>query len=292
MRVNLNLKADEQIDVHQAPEKRSKREELGEEFGYSSQNGSVNGSSGNGGGVSRLEQVENRLGAIEQMLVRMEQALGDIRSQQQRQQYQSTIHHSSPITSTFPSLQHLSSSSNGFGPSPSSISLSPISTTVPIQTSKLSAALNSHPPQQVLPLDGNNSSIYKTGGFLINTEETALTFWGSTSALGGTTNNAHLYKAIPRFINGILMVHIPARTHQEEARESAKNTPSGSLSGSVGSAGANSLDLEIQEKWNERREKVGSIHSLVVLTVELQELIPLPDDVVDLILKNFWEQFH
>ncbi|KAJ3001448.1 UNVERIFIED_CONTAM: hypothetical protein HDU68_006895, partial [Siphonaria sp. JEL0065] len=121
---------------------------------------------------------------------------------------------------------------------------------------------------------------------------TALTFWGSTSALGGTTNNAHLYKAIPRFINGILMVHIPARTYHEEARESAKNTPSGSLSGSVGSGGANSLDVEIQEKWNERREKVGSIHSLVDITVELQELIPLPDDVVDLILKNFWEQFH
>ncbi|KAI9328804.1 hypothetical protein BDR26DRAFT_939754 [Obelidium mucronatum] len=231
-----------------APERKTKREDL---FG----DDPVGNAGISGGGASKVDMIEGRLAAIEQMLSRMipllEQATGVTKNQPNMHNMQSSSN-SSPVVSTFPSLQHLSStaSTSSFAFSPSSISLSPISApTAPNHTSRLSSALQQQQQQQQQQqpfIDGNNSSIYKTGGFLINTEETALTFWGSTSALGGTTNNAHLYKAIPRFINGILMVHIPARTYQEEQRESAKNTPSGSLSASgSGSASGGSLGSHV-----------------------------------------------
>ncbi|KAI8841915.1 fungal-specific transcription factor domain-containing protein [Chytriomyces cf. hyalinus JEL632] len=142
-------------------------------------------------------------------------------------------------------------------------------------------------------VDLEKDSSYKTGGFLINTEETALTFWGSTSALGGRTHNAHLYKAIPRFINGILMVHIPARTLADEAKE-ASETPRSENSPSVHSSDFMKEKDPYQEKglYEAKEQTSASILSLVTETVEMRELIPLPEDLVDHILKNFWEQFH
>ncbi|KAJ3229336.1 hypothetical protein HDU81_005472 [Chytriomyces hyalinus] len=142
-------------------------------------------------------------------------------------------------------------------------------------------------------IDLEKDSSYKTGGFLINTEETALTFWGSTSALGGRTHNAHLYKAIPRFINGILMVHIPARTLADEAKE-ASETPRSEHSPSVHSSDFMKEKDPYQEKglYEAKEQTSASILSLVTETVEMRELIPLPEDLVDHILKNFWEQFH
>ncbi|KAJ3297293.1 hypothetical protein HDU79_004175 [Rhizoclosmatium sp. JEL0117] len=233
-----------------------------------------------GGGMSRLDHIENRLASMERMLNRMlpllEQSVSNASSSQQPQfQPQSRL----PLPSHSQNTTFVSqpNSFNGTAPHRNQA------------TSNLSAALNEHKPP-LNAADGNNSSLYKTGGFLINTEETAMTFWGSTSALGGTSNNAHLYKAIPRFINGILMVHIPARTHEEEQRESAKNTPSGSVGS--GSYGSDRFSTSLEDRLNATKDKVGSINSLVSDTMEMQDLIPLPYELIDHLLKNYWEQFH
>ncbi|ORY50304.1 hypothetical protein BCR33DRAFT_734306 [Rhizoclosmatium globosum] len=105
-----------------------------------------------------------------------------------------------------------------------------------------------------------------------------LTFWGSTSALGGTANKAHIYKSIPRFQNGVLQSHKPP-VHQN-AIGSKPNSINGSATNTPQPAGSTPT-IHQQSMETEEGE-----------TLSFHDLIPLPHDLVDHILKNFWEQFH
>ncbi|KAJ3124130.1 hypothetical protein HK100_011354, partial [Physocladia obscura] len=258
-----------------APLFKSKREDA---------NGTAVNSSHLTSSSARLDAIERRIGSIENILCRVvplleksATAMKTTHDQLQQQQQ----HSAANIT------QH--------------------STFLPSVSSPSSLAT-----QISIPQSTNNAS-YKTGGFLVNTEETALTFWGSTSALGGSTNNAHLYKSIPRYVNGTLIIHIPARTIQQEALESqsTKNSPVGSLSSlhsaspvrRTGFGGRREARL-YSEDGNSLKgsstSKVGSMTSFSSLStlsvllepVQLFDLIPLPEAFIDMILKNFWEQFH
>ncbi|KAI8618865.1 fungal-specific transcription factor domain-containing protein [Chytriomyces sp. MP71] len=247
-------------------------------------------------GESKLDRIEQRLSQIEQILGNLVPILDHLVPSHLKQGTSlSTV---SPPIESFSTL-HTAKSTKSNSPvlafkrplegAPSAHLHTP-------QITSSSSLLSPTVPSSSKRNQAEDSS-YKSGGFLINTEETALTFWGSTSALGGKTHNAHLYRAIPRFINGILMVHIPARTAQECAKEVSETPRSDYSSPKVfrGQSNPPSERDPYQEKGlYEPKESSAttSIQSLVDDRVELRELIPLEDDLVDHILKNFWEQFH
>ncbi|KAJ3128861.1 hypothetical protein HK100_008933 [Physocladia obscura] len=254
-----------------APLFKTKREDVDGTAANSSQSSSSS--------AARLDAIERRLGSIENILSRvvplLEKSATVIQTSQNQLQQQNPVVNL-PRRSTF----------------------TPISTPSATQKSALSHTIDAS---------------YKTGGFLVNTEETALTFWGSTSALGGSTNNAHLYKSIPRYVHGTLMIHIPARTIQQEVLESqsTKNTPVGSLSSlhSASPLGRTGFSDQVEARQHNEdgnslkgslTSKMGSIPpfsslstlSVLLGPVQLSDLIPLPEAFIDMILKNFWEQFH
>ncbi|KAJ3067043.1 hypothetical protein HDU98_009741 [Podochytrium sp. JEL0797] len=241
-------------------------------------NHSFSSNTNNTSGSSKLDQIEHRLGEMERLLNRMmpllERAVcltpapphSNIQLQQQI-----------PVPIANPSQILNPANTRGFS------FTSPLPMDPPAMGKQPTAATAAKPHIQTTQLQDPSDTSYKTGGFLINTEETALTFWGSTSALGGTSSTAHLYKAIPRFINGILMVHIPATSLREGASGA---TPSSAVSGGGSRCGS------IEESHADGRERVGSIVSLVSETKALEELIPLPAELLDHVLRNYWDQFH
>ncbi|KAJ3119253.1 hypothetical protein HK100_000396 [Physocladia obscura] len=265
-----------------APLSKTKREDVDGTAANSSHSASSS--------AARLDTIERRLGSIENVLSRvvplLEKLLVTLQTtQQQRQQKQK---HQQQQQEQQNSVVRMPQQST-FSPSIPAISLAHL-------------------------LHDTNDTSYKTGGFLVNTEETALTFWGSTSALGGSTNNVHLYKSIPRYVNGTLMVHIPARTIQQEVRESqsTKNTPLGSRSSQhsifpIRRAEFSDIGESRQQSENgnslkrgDSTSKLGSILSsssfstlsVLLEPVQLSDIIPFPETFIDMILTNFWEQFH
>ncbi|KAJ3229335.1 hypothetical protein HDU81_005471 [Chytriomyces hyalinus] len=141
---------------------------------------------------------------------------------------------------------------------------------------------------------------FKTGGFLTNSEETALTFWGSTSALGGTNNKAHLYKSIPRFVNGVLLVHIGSNSNYVETTEFRKWVDPAPKPSAYVDPPSSQCEVERKVSKTSAKEpsRVGenaSSRSLLFLledTKEFSQIIPLPDELLDHILKHYWNQFH
>ncbi|KAJ3249030.1 hypothetical protein HDU78_008416 [Chytriomyces hyalinus] len=144
---------------------------------------------------------------------------------------------------------------------------------------------------------------FKTGGFLTNSEETALTFWGSTSALGGTNNKAHLYKSIPRFVNGVLLVHIGSNSNYVETTEFRKwvdpaPKPSAYVDPPSSQCEVESKVSKLSAKEPSQSQCLGTgatSRSLLFLledTKEFSQIIPLPDELLDHILKHYWNQFH
>ncbi|KAJ3021684.1 UNVERIFIED_CONTAM: hypothetical protein HDU68_009510 [Siphonaria sp. JEL0065] len=155
------------------------------------------------------------------------------------------------------------------------------------------------------------SLAFKTGGFLTNADESLFSFWGSTSALGGTTNQAHIYKSIPRFENGVLRVHTPSKEylvqHNVTQFLKPKTLDDESISaqaligpGPVSEAIEQEKEQSVASTPPEFLSKTIDPTKIEVLPRKkvpqdmktVQELIPLPDDLVDHILANYWEQFH
>ncbi|KAI9328805.1 fungal-specific transcription factor domain-containing protein [Obelidium mucronatum] len=159
--------------------------------------------------------------------------------------------------------------------------------------------------QQQQPHGGRSS--FKTGGFLVCAEDYPLTFWGSTSALGGTASKSHIYKSIPRFANGVLQSvpyasssegkspTVSASTHSQSA------TPQAFYEGATSSANSFMADSTTpkQQQPSLPPPPPPPISISIFLNEEeseeqktFHELIPLPQELVDHILHNFWEQFH
>ncbi|KAJ3021683.1 UNVERIFIED_CONTAM: hypothetical protein HDU68_009509 [Siphonaria sp. JEL0065] len=147
--------------------------------------------------------------------------------------------------------------------------------------------------QQIQP-----RSDYKTGGFLLCSDNYALTFWGSTSALGGTANKAHIYKSIPRFVHGVLQ----ALPHASAADVKSPTVASSSLHSQSATPQAIvepplvTATSEVPPPTEEEQQKLQQLLDYDDEDYDevktLEQLIPLPNDLVDQILKNFWDQFH
>ncbi|KAI8618863.1 hypothetical protein BC830DRAFT_867654 [Chytriomyces sp. MP71] len=162
----------------------------------------------------------------------------------------------------------------------------------------------SKPPPARLDLEGrsSDSTSFKTGGFLINNEETALTFWGSTSALGGRNNKAHLYRSIPRFVNGVLLVHVPAssnsvdknqyRTWVDPTPKPAPFVDSSPATTTTNDTPTGALGESPAPQPQTPMKSATSATSATVNWKEFSQIIPLEMDLLEHILKNYWEQFH
>ncbi|KAJ3015933.1 UNVERIFIED_CONTAM: hypothetical protein HDU68_012506 [Siphonaria sp. JEL0065] len=154
---------------------------------------------------------------------------------------------------------------------------------------------NTNPPPQ--QLQQQPRSDYKTGGFLLCSDNYALTFWGSTSALGGTANKAHIYKSIPRFVHGVLQAlpHTSATVVKSPAVSSSVHsqsaTPQAAMEPPPVTVYSEALPPteEEQQKLQQLLDYDDEDYDEVKI---LKQLIPLPHDLVDQLLKNFWNQFH
>ncbi|KAJ3015934.1 UNVERIFIED_CONTAM: hypothetical protein HDU68_012507 [Siphonaria sp. JEL0065] len=176
------------------------------------------------------------------------------------------------------------------------------------------AVTNASNQNPVIPQEGSTSIAslpFKTGGFLTNADESLFSFWGSTSALGGTTNQAHIYKSIPRFENGVLRVHTPSKEYLVQHNVTQFLKPKALESDTISTQALIAPDSVLGEIEQEKEPSIASMSPEVLSkTIDLaqlevlprkaiapdfktlQELIPLPDDLVDHILANYWEQFH
>ncbi|KAJ3114399.1 hypothetical protein HK100_001682 [Physocladia obscura] len=119
---------------------------------------------------------------------------------------------------------------------------------------------------------------------------------------GGNVSETHIYKSIPRFVDGVLLAHVPNYKNSGEAENFIYNpalsdehkttlpipplsfntpTPSGSVSTPIDAKSqANHRQASISQPLYENSSK------------KFKEIIPLPNDLLDHILRNFWEQFH
>ncbi|KAI8618866.1 hypothetical protein BC830DRAFT_867595 [Chytriomyces sp. MP71] len=119
-------------------------------------------------------------------------------------------------------------------------------------------------PPPTPSMDGASQT--KAGGFVIKADDTLL-FFGSTSSLGGPKDDSNPWKSQPRFQNGILQAY-NANLKQDQA-----HTPPSEESGAV-----------------PKCSKCAG--EGIIKSVRLFDLVPLPDHLLDHILKIFWEQMH
>ncbi|KAI9311451.1 fungal-specific transcription factor domain-containing protein [Obelidium mucronatum] len=264
--------------------------------------------------LHRFETLEQRLGAIERLLSRMVPGSSDdpsllsplrsIREQLQHNENQIPAHGA---------LHPDAGSSSALNPLPRVVSTSP---PVPVTTQGYQ--------DPTISSQTNPSSSFKTGGFLTNSDETLFSFWGSTSALGGSTNKAHIYKSIPRFVNGVLRFHIPSKEYLVQHKVSSFLKPKEESSSGNTAATGGSDNLSSRSSPDSIKERLNAdnaspdespIAAATAMAVEnvpvdlekvevrrtkavpedlrtLHELIPLPEELVDHILNNYWTQFH